>query len=105
MVRCFFLLALLVILAVGCSVQNPQSDSTTFDVVITAVGENKIIAIKAVRQVSGLGLKDAKDLVEGAPATVKSSVSKAEAESVAKILRDSDLAVEIRPHDADTTTR
>ena len=89
----------LVVLVIGCSKQQePQTHPVTFDVVITAVGQRKILAIKGVREVTGLGLKDAKDLVESAPATVKKGLPKAEAEAMASTLRQSDLIVEIRPH-------
>jgi large subunit ribosomal protein L7/L12 len=81
----------------ACSKPADTDRMPTYDVVITsAVDGNKITAIKAVREVTGLGLKDAKDLVEGTPSIVKHAVSKTEAESVAAKLRASSLMVEIK---------
>ena len=83
--------------AVGCSPRQPQTAGKTYDVVITAVADGrKITAIKGVREVTGLGLKDAKDLVESAPAFVKTGLTKEEAEFVAAKLRESSLTVEIK---------
>jgi large subunit ribosomal protein L7/L12 len=100
MMRRFVLLCIcLAALAVGCvRQQDSQSNPATFDVVITAVGQSKILAIKGVREVTGLGLKDAKDLVESAPAVVKEELPRAEADEIAHQLRESDLTVEVRPH-------
>ena len=82
---------------VGCSPRQPQTAGKTYDVVITAVADGrKITAIKGVREVTGLGLKDAKDLVESAPAVVKTGLTKEEAEFVAVKLRESSLTVEIK---------
>ena len=81
----------------ACSKPVDTDTTPTYDVVITSVVDgNKITAIKAVREVTGLGLKDAEDLVEGTPSVVKQTVSKAEAESVAAKLRASSLVVEIK---------
>jgi len=89
----------LVVLVTGCSKrQEPQPKPATFDVVITGVGQHKIPAIKGVREVTGLGLKDAKDLVEGVPATVKEDLPLGEAEAMAGKLRESDLTIEVRSH-------
>lgn len=71
-------------------------EKTEFTVVLKAAGANKIGAIKAVREITGLGLKDAKDLVEGAPKPVKESVSKAEADEMAAKLKDAGAEVEIK---------
>ncbi len=71
-------------------------EQTEFDVILTAAGANKVAAIKAVRGITGLGLKEAKDAVEGAPTTVKEGVSKAEAEAVKKDLEEAGASVEIK---------
>ncbi|TAN71727.1 MAG: 50S ribosomal protein L7/L12 [Methylobacter sp.] len=71
-------------------------EQTEFDVVMTAFGDNKVAVIKAVRGITGLGLKEAKDAVEGVPTTVKEAVSKAEAEDVKKQLVDAGATVEIK---------
>jgi large subunit ribosomal protein L7/L12 len=63
----------------------PVAEKTEFDVVLTAAGENKINVIKEVRTITGLGLKEAKDLVEGAPKTVKEGIAKKDAEVGAKV--------------------
>ena len=69
---------------------------TEFDVILTAVGENKVGVIKAVRAVTSLGLKEAKDLVESAPATVKEAVAKADAEKMKKELEAAGAKVELK---------
>ena len=66
----------------------PAEEQTEFNVVLTAVGANKINVIKAVREVTSLGLKEAKDLVDGAPKPVKENVAKAEAEEIKKKLEE-----------------
>ena len=71
-------------------------EKTEFTVMLTAVGDNKVNVIKAVREVTSLGLKEAKDLVDGAPKPVKEGVSKAEAEAVAKKLADAGAKAEIK---------
>lgn len=71
-------------------------EQTEFDVVMTSFGENKVSVIKAVRGITGLGLKEAKDMVEGTPATVKEAASKAEAEDVKKQLEEAGAAVELK---------
>ncbi|HBA67331.1 50S ribosomal protein L7/L12 [Methylotuvimicrobium buryatense] len=71
-------------------------EQTEFDVILTAAGANKVAAIKAVRGITGLGLKEAKDAVEGAPTTLKEGVSKAEAEAVKKDLEEAGASVEIK---------
>jgi large subunit ribosomal protein L7/L12 len=74
----------------------PVEEKTEFDVVLKAAGEKKINVIKAVREVTSLGLKEAKDLVESAPATVKEGVSKDEAESIKKKFEEAGATVEIK---------
>ena len=69
-------------------------EKTEFTVVLAAVGDNKVNVIKAVREVTSLGLKEAKDLVDGAPKPVKEGVSKADADAVAKTLTDAGAKVE-----------
>jgi large subunit ribosomal protein L7/L12 len=71
-------------------------EKTEFDVVLTAAGEKKIQVIKAVREVTSLGLKEAKELVEGVPRAVKEAVSKDEADSVKKKLEEAGASVEIK---------
>ncbi|MGE0874287.1 MAG: 50S ribosomal protein L7/L12 [Burkholderiales bacterium] len=72
------------------------AEQTEFTVVLAAVGDNKVNVIKAVREVTSLGLKEAKDLVDGAPKPVKEGVSKADADAVAKKLTDAGAKVEIK---------
>jgi large subunit ribosomal protein L7/L12 len=71
-------------------------EKTEFDVVMTGFGDNKVNVIKVIRGVTGLGLKEAKDMVEGVPATVKEGVSKAEAEDVKKQLVEAGATVDIK---------
>ena len=71
-------------------------EKTEFTVVLTAVGANKINVIKAVREVTSLGLKEAKDLVDGAPKTVKEGVNKEEAESIKKKFTEAGATVEVK---------
>ena len=71
-------------------------EQTEFDVVLTAIGDKKINVIKAVREVTSLGLKDAKDLVESAPATIKEAVSKDEAAEVKAKFEDAGAQVELK---------
>ncbi|HEY3454566.1 MAG TPA: 50S ribosomal protein L7/L12 [Bryobacteraceae bacterium] len=74
----------------------PAEEKTEFTVVLTAAGANKINVIKAVREVTSLGLKEAKDLVDGAPKTVKEGVNKEEAESIKKKFTDAGATVEVK---------
>jgi large subunit ribosomal protein L7/L12 len=74
----------------------PAEEKTEFTVVLTGAGANKINVIKAVREVTSLGLKEAKDLVDGAPKTVKENVSKEEAETIKKKFTDAGATVEIK---------
>lgn len=71
-------------------------EQTEFDVVLTGFGENKVAVIKAVRGITGLGLKEAKDAVEGAPSTLKEGVSKAEAEDIKKQLVEAGATVDVK---------
>jgi large subunit ribosomal protein L7/L12 len=80
----------------GAAAGAAAEEKTEFTVVLAAVGENKVNVIKAVREVTSLGLKEAKDLVDGAPKPVKEAVSKAEADAVAKKLTDAGAKVEFK---------
>src|SRR5438309_11006196 len=80
----------------GAAVAEKEEEKTNFDVILKAAGEKKIQVIKVVREVTGLGLKEAKDLVEGAPKTVKEGVSKDEAEAIKKKFADAGATVEIK---------
>jgi len=71
-------------------------EQTEFDVIMTSFGANKVAVIKAVRSLTGLGLKEAKDAVEGVPTTLKEAVSKTEAEEVKKSLEEAGATVEIK---------
>ena len=71
-------------------------ENTEFDVIMTGFGENKVNVIKVIRAITGLGLKEAKDLVDGAPKAVKEKVSKAEAEDFAAKLKEGGATVEIK---------
>jgi large subunit ribosomal protein L7/L12 len=74
----------------------PAEEQTEFDVILQAIGANKINVIKVVREVTALGLKEAKDLVEAAPKAVKEGVSKEEAETVRQKLSDAGATVEVK---------
>ncbi|HKB73755.1 MAG TPA: 50S ribosomal protein L7/L12 [Burkholderiales bacterium] len=80
----------------GGSAAAAAEEQTEFTVVLTAFGENKVNVIKAVREVTGLGLKEAKDLVDGAPKPVKEGVSKADSEAILKKLIDAGAKAEIK---------
>ena len=82
--------------AAGGGAAAAAEEKTEFTVMLTAVGDNKVNVIKAVREVTSLGLKEAKDLVDGAPKPVKEGVSKADADAVAKKLTDAGAKVEIK---------
>lgn len=71
-------------------------EKTEFDIVLKAAGEKKVNVIKVVRTLTGLGLKEAKDLVDGAPSTVKEAVSKADAEAAKKELEEAGATVELK---------
>jgi large subunit ribosomal protein L7/L12 len=74
----------------------PAEEKTEFNVILTAVGGNKIGVIKAVREITSLGLKEAKDLVEGAPKPIKEGVNKEEAENIKKKFTEAGATVEIK---------
>lgn len=74
----------------------PAEEQTEFNVVMTSFGENKVNVIKVIRTVTGLGLKEAKDMVEGVPATVKEAIPKADAEAIKKQLEEAGAKVEIK---------
>ena len=74
----------------------PVEEQTEFDVVLASFGANKVAVIKAVRALTGLGLKEAKDAVEGAPTTLKEAISKGEAEEAKKQLEEAGATVEIK---------
>ena len=84
-----------VVAAAGAAAPAAE-EKTEFDVVLASFGANKLNVIKAVREITGLGLKDAKDLVEGAPKTVKEGVSKAEAEKIKAALTEAGATVEVK---------
>lgn len=71
-------------------------EQTEFDIILTAAGDKKVNAIKAVRELTGLGLKEAKALVDGAPSTIKEGVSKDEAEAAKKALEEAGASVELK---------
>jgi large subunit ribosomal protein L7/L12 len=82
--------------AAGAAAAAPVEEQTEFAVVLTGVGANKINVIKVVREVTSLGLKEAKDLVDGAPKTVKEGISKDEAQSIKKKFADAGATVELK---------
>lgn len=89
--------AAMAVAAPGAAAAAPAAEEKTeFDVVLLAAGEKKVEVIKVVRAVTGLGLKEAKDLVDGAPKTVKEAAPKADAEAIKKQLEDAGAKVEIK---------
>ena len=80
----------------GGAAAGPAEEKTEFSVVLTEVGANKINVIKAVREVTSLGLKEAKDLVDGAPKTVKEGINKDEAATIKKKFEDAGAKVDIK---------
>src|SRR5689334_5064091 len=80
----------------GAAAAKPAEEKTEFTLVLTAAGDKKINVIKEVRTITGLGLKEAKDLVEGAPKPVKESVNKDEAAKIRKMLEDAGASVEVK---------
>jgi len=80
----------------GAGGAAPVEEQTEFSVVLTAIGANKINVIKAVREVTNLGLKEAKDLVDGAPKPIKEGVNKEEAESIRKKFTEAGATVEVK---------
>ncbi len=85
-----------VVAAAGAAAAPAAEEKTEFDVVLKSFGAKKLDVIKAVREITGLGLKEAKEMVEGAPKTVKEGVSKDEAESVKKALEEAGAEVEVK---------
>lgn len=82
--------------AAGPAAAKPAEEQTEFTVVLAGIGENKIKVIKEVRAITGLGLKEAKDLVDGAPKPVKEGISKSEAEEIKKKLQEAGATVELK---------
>jgi len=82
--------------AAGAAGGEAAAEQTEFNVVMTSFGANKVSVIKAVRAVTGLGLKEAKDMVEGVPATIKEAAEKAEAEEVVKQLTEAGATAELK---------
>ena len=82
--------------APGAAAAAPVEEKTEFDVVLKGAGANKLAVIKVAREITGLGLKDAKDLVEAAPKTIKEAVSKEEAEKIAEQLKAAGAEVEVK---------
>jgi large subunit ribosomal protein L7/L12 len=80
----------------GAAAAPVVEEKTEFDVVLTGAGEKKIQVIKVVRELTGLGLKEAKDLVDGAPKAVKEGIQKDEAEKIKKLLEEQGASVEIK---------
>ena len=80
----------------GAAPAAAAEEKTEFDVVLASFGAKKLDVIKAVREITGLGLKDAKDLVEGAPKAVKEGATKEEAENIKKALEDAGATVELK---------
>ncbi|MBP0494360.1 50S ribosomal protein L7/L12 [Pararoseomonas indoligenes] len=80
----------------GGAAAAPAEEQTEFTVILAAGGDKKINVIKEIRTITGLGLKEAKDLVEGAPKTVKEGVSKDEAEKIRKVLEENGAKVEVK---------
>jgi large subunit ribosomal protein L7/L12 len=82
--------------AAGGAAAPAAEEKTEFTVVLAAIGDNKVNVIKAVRELTGLGLKEAKDLVDGAPKPVKEGINKADAEAAKKKLEDAGAKVEVK---------
>ena len=82
--------------AAGGAEAAPAEEQTEFDVILTGFGDKKIQVIKAVRELTALGLKEAKDLVEGVPKTLKEGISKEESETVKKKIEDAGGTVEVK---------
>ena len=82
--------------AQGNGPATAAAEQTEFNVILTEAGANKVSVIKAVREITGLGLKEAKDLVDGAPKAVKEAVAKADAEAAKKKLEEAGAKVELK---------
>ncbi len=80
----------------GGEVAGVEDEKTEFDIILSSMGDNKVGVIKAVRAVTGLGLKEAKELVEGAPSTVKEAANKKEAEDIKKQLEEAGASAELK---------
>lgn len=80
----------------GAAAGEAAEEKTSFDVVLTDIGSTKLQVVKAVKEACGLGLKDAKDLVESAPATIKEGLSKEEAESLKKAIEEAGAKVDLK---------
>jgi large subunit ribosomal protein L7/L12 len=80
----------------GAAAAAPAEEQTEFTIILAAAGDKKINVIKEIRGITGLGLKEAKDLVEGAPKTVKEGVSKDEAQKIKKVLEENGATVEVK---------
>src|SRR5437870_10181813 len=82
--------------AAGAAAAPAAEEQTEFTVMLSAIGDNKVNVIKAVREITGLGLKEAKDLVDGAPKAVKEGINKADAEAAKKKLEDAGAKAEVK---------
>jgi large subunit ribosomal protein L7/L12 len=82
--------------AAGAAAAAPVEEKTEFDVILKSAGANKLAVIKVAREITGLGLKDAKDLVEAAPKAIKEAVAKDEAEKIAEQLKAAGAEVEVK---------
>lgn len=82
--------------AAPAAAAEAAEEKTQFDVVLSSFGDNKVAVIKAARQITGLGLKEAKDLVEAAPKAIKEGIAKEEAEEAAKLLREAGASCEVK---------
>jgi large subunit ribosomal protein L7/L12 len=80
----------------GAAADAAEEEQTEFDLVLTGFGDNKVAVIKAVRSITGLGLKEAKDAVEGTPSTLKEAASKDEAEELKKTLEEAGATAELK---------
>ncbi len=88
--------ATVAVAAAGGAAAAPAEEKTEFSVIMTKFGDNKVNVIKAISTITGLGLKEAKDMVEAVPAHVKDGISKADADSIKKQLEEAGAAVEIK---------
>ena len=84
------------VVAVAGAAAPVAEEKTEFDVILTGFGDKKLNVVKAVKEITGLGLKEAKEMVDGAPSTVKEGVSKEEAESIQKALEEAGAVVELK---------
>jgi large subunit ribosomal protein L7/L12 len=88
--------AAVAVAAAPAAAAAPVEEKTEFDVIMTSFGANKVGVIKVIREITGLGLKEAKDLVEGVPSTVKEAIPKKDADDIKKKLEDAGAAVDIK---------